>query len=155
MDPYRLPTTVLPSRYDIRLEPDLAAASFAGQVVISLDVRAPVTEVVLNAETPEPTQAEGTLAPEQTSPPETAATDTPVETTNDATAQTSGGGTFTEGQTVVTNDEVRMRSEHSTASDENVLEDLPAGVALTILSSEPFEDANYVWWNVRDEASIS
>src|SRR5947199_10742312 len=49
MDPYRLPTTVVPSRYDIRLEPDLAAAAFAGTVRISVDVRAAVTELVLNA----------------------------------------------------------------------------------------------------------
>jgi puromycin-sensitive aminopeptidase len=49
MDPYRLPTTVVPSRYDLRLEPDLVAATFAGRAEIQVDVRAAVTEIVLNA----------------------------------------------------------------------------------------------------------
>src|SRR5205814_1646841 len=49
MDPYRLPTTVVPSRYDLRLEPDLAAATFVGRAEIQLDVRAAVAEIVLNA----------------------------------------------------------------------------------------------------------
>jgi puromycin-sensitive aminopeptidase len=49
MDPYRLPRTVVPRRYDLRLEPDLAAATFTGEVVISVEVREPVTEVFLNA----------------------------------------------------------------------------------------------------------
>ena len=49
MDPYRLPRTVVPSRYDLRLEPDLARATFAGSVNIAVDVREPVSEVVLNA----------------------------------------------------------------------------------------------------------
>jgi puromycin-sensitive aminopeptidase len=49
MDPYRLPRTVVPSRYDLRLEPDLAAATFAGRVEIAVDVREPVADVVLNA----------------------------------------------------------------------------------------------------------
>ena len=49
MDPYRLPRTVVPSRYDLRLEPDLAAATFAGRVEIAVDVHEPVEEIVLNA----------------------------------------------------------------------------------------------------------
>ena len=49
MDPYRLPRTVVPSRYDLRLEPDLAAATFAGRVEIAVDVAEPVEEIVLNA----------------------------------------------------------------------------------------------------------
>jgi puromycin-sensitive aminopeptidase len=46
---YRLPSMVVPFRYDIRLEPDLEAATFAGEETIAITVREPVTEVVLNA----------------------------------------------------------------------------------------------------------
>ncbi len=46
---YRLPTTVVPSRYDIRLEPDLEAATFAGEEAITVTVMEPVSEIVLNA----------------------------------------------------------------------------------------------------------
>jgi puromycin-sensitive aminopeptidase len=49
MPPHRLPTSVVPSRYDIRLEPDLTTASFSGHVAIALTVREPVSEIVLNA----------------------------------------------------------------------------------------------------------
>ena len=48
-DPYRLPRTVVPSRYDLTLRPDLDAATFEGTVRIDVDVTEPVTEVVLNA----------------------------------------------------------------------------------------------------------
>jgi aminopeptidase N len=50
LDPYRLPRTALPSRYDIVLRPDLAAASFTGTVEVRLDVvEDALTELVLNA----------------------------------------------------------------------------------------------------------
>ncbi len=49
MDPYRLPASIVPSRYDIRLVPDLEAAVFDGQETIALDVLQPSEEVVLNA----------------------------------------------------------------------------------------------------------
>lgn len=49
MDPYRLPGHVVPARYDLRLTPDLPSASFRGEVAISIDVREPAQEVVLNA----------------------------------------------------------------------------------------------------------
>jgi puromycin-sensitive aminopeptidase len=49
MNPYRLPQTVIPSRYDIRLEPDLAAARFTGEVRITVEVLHPVVHIVLNA----------------------------------------------------------------------------------------------------------
>src|SRR4051812_47537514 len=49
MDPYRLPRSVVPSRYDLRLEPDLAAATFAGEVIVTAAVHEPVSRVLLNA----------------------------------------------------------------------------------------------------------
>ena len=48
-NPYRLPTTVMPERYEIRLTPDLAAATFAGEEKISLQVHEPVRQIILNA----------------------------------------------------------------------------------------------------------
>ncbi len=48
-NPYRLPREVLPSRYDIVIEPDLDEARFVGEVVITATVQAPVDSVVLNA----------------------------------------------------------------------------------------------------------
>ena len=47
LDPYRLPTTVAPSRYTLELAPDLAAATFTGTVAIDVEVREPVTEIAL------------------------------------------------------------------------------------------------------------
>lgn len=49
LDPYRLPRHVVPIRYDLRLEPDLPASSFAGQETITLTVHQPTSEIVLNA----------------------------------------------------------------------------------------------------------
>jgi puromycin-sensitive aminopeptidase len=49
MDPYRLPRTVTPTRYDLRLEPDLASATFIGDVAIEVSVHEPVEEIVVNA----------------------------------------------------------------------------------------------------------
>jgi puromycin-sensitive aminopeptidase len=49
MDPYRLPRHVLPTRYDLRLEPDLASASFTGEASITVTVKEATTEVLLNA----------------------------------------------------------------------------------------------------------
>jgi puromycin-sensitive aminopeptidase len=49
LDPYRLPRHVVPLRYDLRLEPDLTAARFAGQETITLTVLQPTSEIVLNA----------------------------------------------------------------------------------------------------------
>ncbi len=48
-NPYRLPRTVLPRRYELRLAPDLDAATFAGTVAVTVDVVEPTAEVVLNA----------------------------------------------------------------------------------------------------------
>jgi puromycin-sensitive aminopeptidase len=49
MDPYRLPRTVVPSRYDLRLEPDLASATFTGEVTITISVTESVATIHLNA----------------------------------------------------------------------------------------------------------
>jgi len=49
LDPYRLPRTAVPSRYDIRLEPDFTTLTFRGQETVALDVAEPISEVVLNA----------------------------------------------------------------------------------------------------------
>jgi len=48
-DQYRLPRTVTPVRYDIALSPDLARASFTGEVRIEVEIHEPVDEIVLNA----------------------------------------------------------------------------------------------------------
>ncbi|HEU4356814.1 MAG TPA: M1 family metallopeptidase, partial [Actinomycetota bacterium] len=46
---YRLPRGAVPNRYDIVLEPDLEAATFAGSEDVALDVREPLDELILNA----------------------------------------------------------------------------------------------------------
>jgi puromycin-sensitive aminopeptidase len=46
---YRLPRSVVPSRYDLVLEPDLGTATFSGAMDVAVRVTEPVTEVVLNA----------------------------------------------------------------------------------------------------------
>jgi puromycin-sensitive aminopeptidase len=47
---YRLPRTVVPSRYDLTLEPDLAEATFTGSEVVTVSVEEPVDEIVINAD---------------------------------------------------------------------------------------------------------
>ena len=49
LDPHRLPRHVLPRRYDLVLTPDLAGASFTGNVVITADVVATTRLIALNA----------------------------------------------------------------------------------------------------------
>ena len=49
MNPYRLPRTAVPSRYDIRLEPDLTTLTFRGTETVTLDVTEQISEVMLNA----------------------------------------------------------------------------------------------------------
>jgi puromycin-sensitive aminopeptidase len=48
-DPYRLPRHVIPSHYDLRIEPDLQSHSFTGHEVVTLTVTEPTTEILLNA----------------------------------------------------------------------------------------------------------
>ena len=47
--PYRLPTTVTPERYEIRLTPDLSAARFDGEEKITVQVHEAVRQIRVNA----------------------------------------------------------------------------------------------------------
>ena len=47
--PYRLPSTVIPERYELRLTPDLTSWTFIGREKVSVQIRQPVHEIVLNA----------------------------------------------------------------------------------------------------------
>ncbi len=49
LDPFRLPGGVVPTRYDVRLRPDLDDASFTGIVTIDLTVGVATRTLVLNA----------------------------------------------------------------------------------------------------------
>ena len=49
MNSHRLPRTVVPSRYDIRLEPDLESATYAGEEIVQVEVRDETDDVQLNA----------------------------------------------------------------------------------------------------------
>jgi len=46
---YRLPATVTPRRYDLRLEPDLKGFTFSGDETVIVIISQPTLEVVLNA----------------------------------------------------------------------------------------------------------
>jgi puromycin-sensitive aminopeptidase len=46
---YRLPKTVVPSAYRLRIEPDLGALTFAGTVEIDVEIGSATSEIVLNA----------------------------------------------------------------------------------------------------------
>src|SRR4051812_48533069 len=46
---YRLPRTVLPRRYELRIEPDLGAATFTGTEDVAVEVVEAVDRIVLNA----------------------------------------------------------------------------------------------------------
>ena len=48
-NPYRLPRSVIPRRYTLALQPDLAAATFVGHVIIDATVNEAVDNIVLNA----------------------------------------------------------------------------------------------------------
>jgi puromycin-sensitive aminopeptidase len=47
--PYRLPLSATPERYEIRLTPDLTAATFAGEQKVLLQVHEPTERIILNA----------------------------------------------------------------------------------------------------------
>src|SRR5690242_6485641 len=50
VDRYRLPRTVIPSRYELVIEPDLDAATFAGEERVAVEVVEPVDEILVNAD---------------------------------------------------------------------------------------------------------
>jgi puromycin-sensitive aminopeptidase len=50
LDPYRLPAGVRPSRYELRLRPSLAEATFSGSVTIDVTVDVATDTLVLNAD---------------------------------------------------------------------------------------------------------
>ena len=47
--PYRLPTAVIPDRYELRLSPDLTRWTFTGQEKVSVTITEPVRDIILNA----------------------------------------------------------------------------------------------------------
>jgi puromycin-sensitive aminopeptidase len=49
VDPYRLPRLVIPTRYDLRLEPDLTTATFTGRATVTLTVKQATQTILLNA----------------------------------------------------------------------------------------------------------
>ncbi len=48
-NPYRLPRTVVPSRYDLTLAPDLVRRDFMGDMKVAITVHQPVADVMVNA----------------------------------------------------------------------------------------------------------
>ena len=48
-DPYRLPSSVIPSHYQLSIAPDLSTFHFSGTAVVTVMVHEPVRDIVLNA----------------------------------------------------------------------------------------------------------
>ncbi|HXV80697.1 MAG TPA: M1 family metallopeptidase [Candidatus Binatia bacterium] len=46
---YRLPTDIIPERYEIKLVPDLSSATFAGEEKVCIKIVEPVRQIVVNA----------------------------------------------------------------------------------------------------------
>ena len=46
---YRLPTTVFPERYEIKLTPDLSTATFTGEEKVLIQIIEPVRQIIVNA----------------------------------------------------------------------------------------------------------
>ncbi len=46
---YRLPASVKPQHYEVRLEPDLKAFTFTGDETVAIEIHEPVQEIALNA----------------------------------------------------------------------------------------------------------
>ena len=49
IDPYRLPSSVVPSHYNIHIKPDLENETFTGDVEITIEAHEPVSQIILNA----------------------------------------------------------------------------------------------------------
>src|SRR5262245_10387411 len=47
--PYRLPITVIPGHYEIKLAPDLSTATFAGEEKVLIQIVEPVRQIIVNA----------------------------------------------------------------------------------------------------------
>ena len=90
----RLPTTVVPSHYDLELAPDLEAATFAGTAEVTLIVTEPVDELILHALDLEISEAwlEGAEGERIDA---TATFDTPSETATLALSATAAPGPWT------------------------------------------------------------
>src|ERR1700722_13496048 len=46
---YRLPRSVVPERYEIKLEPDLKGFTFEGEELINLTIAEPVRQIIINS----------------------------------------------------------------------------------------------------------
>jgi puromycin-sensitive aminopeptidase len=93
VDPYRLPRTVVPVRYDLRLEPDLATLTFRGEETVTVEVAEPVGEIVMNAV--ELAVDEAILERDGAAPiAATAAADEPLERCRIALASPAAPGTW-------------------------------------------------------------
>ena len=49
IDPYRLPSSVVPGHYNLHLKPDLDTETFTGDVEITIEAHEPVSQIILNA----------------------------------------------------------------------------------------------------------
>ena len=49
VDPYRLPRHVVPTRYDLQLEPNFKTATFSGKETVAMTITQPTAEILLNA----------------------------------------------------------------------------------------------------------
>jgi hypothetical protein len=73
--------------------------------------------------------------------------------TGNSSGSTENPSKFNKGDTVVTNDSVNMRSDHTTAAD--VVEPLDPGVQLNVIGDAGVKDGDYVWIQVEDPSSGS
>ena len=48
VDPYRLPTSVIPSHYNLHLTPDLESETFTGNAQIDVEISETTSSILLN-----------------------------------------------------------------------------------------------------------